>query len=287
MTISSHKARALLACLALDLNRPVSAAVLAERLWDDQPPPSAAGTLQSYVSKLRTVLREANARAAAAGAPPVELASRRGTYQLNARPDQVDWQLYLRLGKEARHLAETGADRQALEAFARAQDLWQGEPLAGLPGVWPQLTRTTMYDQWLATTAARVELELRLGRFADLVPELAPLVEQRPQDERLAGQLMTALYGSGRQAEALALFRDTSRRIRADHGTEPAEPLRRLHERMLRGAPVSALLGRSGPPREGQPAGRTGRAPSKLPPAPVLEGRGAELRSLVECARVR
>ncbi|RKE18511.1 AfsR/SARP family transcriptional regulator [Streptomyces sp. TLI_171] len=296
LPISSRKGRTLLACLALDLERPQSVTSLADRLWDGEPPPSVVSTLHGYLSKLRSALRRANELAGGSDGRPIELVSRSGTYALHAQPEQVDWQLYHRLAVDARALAEAGEDRQALAVLDRAAQVWQGEPLAGLPGLWAQQVRSQLLDRRFATALTRFEVELRLGRYADLVPDLAELAEQQPCNEQVAAHLMAALYGCGRIAEALAAYRRIRRRMYEDLATGPGAALDRLHDGILRREQIADLIrrppGTAPAPRTAPaappapvPRGRPARRPSTLLPAPELFGREAELDLLTGAAR--
>ncbi|MEV7783148.1 BTAD domain-containing putative transcriptional regulator [Kitasatospora sp. NPDC088351] len=279
------KQRLLLAALALDVGKPLSHESLAYRLWGEDPPPSAVGSLYSHVSRLRgNLLRATEGKGLDHPGEAAEIDTQSHTYVLRVDPQLIDWHRYTDLSRRARTLADNGEDTQARTVLSRAEELWRGEPLAGLPGSWAQATRTTMTDQRLATTLLRVEVELRLGRFSDLVPELTALREQRPTDERLAGHLMTALYGSGRQAEALGVYPAVVRLLRAELGTAPGEWLTRLHDRMLQNQPVSELpissgrrTGRHGmPKRSTEPVGT-----SNLPARTRLVGRAKEIRRLL------
>ncbi|MFE1318015.1 BTAD domain-containing putative transcriptional regulator [Kitasatospora phosalacinea] len=286
MTISSRKLRILLACLALDLNRPLSSNSLTDRLWDDHPPRTAPGTLHGYLSKLRTVLREANELDAASGWPPVEIVSHSGTYALRAETDQVDWQVYHHLSVRARTLAEAGDDLRALAVLDRAAAVWRGEPLAGLPGLWVQQARSRLLDRRSATALTRFEVELRLGRFADLVPDLTALAEQQPGNEQIAAHLMTALYGCGRVSDALAVYRRIQRLVYRDLGTRTGERLNRLQEGILRGDNAADLVGRPAVrPVATVPSAAPGRRAPTLPPAPELVGREVELELITAAAR--
>ncbi|MFD4398565.1 tetratricopeptide repeat protein [Kitasatospora sp. NPDC058478] len=278
--LESDKVRCLAAALAVDTGRPVSLDSLIAKLWDDDPPAKARATTHSYLSRFRTALRLA--QPIDVDTPLAAISRKAHTYTLNTDPQRVDWLRYLQLARRARSLAEAGDDREALAVFGHAEDSWQGEPLAGLPGQWAHATRKIMHDQWLATTLVRFEVELRLGRFIDLVPELAALAEQRPTDERVVGHLITALYGCGRQAEALGVFQRTRRELRSQLGTEPGEQLSLLQQRVLRRIPVSEILIRPrralhrGPARE-----RTGAHRSYLPVFPKLVGRHHELQGIL------
>ncbi|MGW4810688.1 BTAD domain-containing putative transcriptional regulator [Kitasatospora cineracea] len=286
LTIRSHKVRILLAGLALDLGKPLSPAVLADRIWDGEPPVSATSTLQSYVSRLRTVLREAAAGAPARPGTRIEIVSQAGTYALQARPEQVDWHHFRTLAGRARTLAEAGQDHRAWTLLREAEDVWQGEPLAGLPGEWAQSTRVLLADRKLAATLTRIEIELRLGRFADVVAELIALAADHPWNERVSALLMTALYGCDRLAEALSVYRDVRRRLREDLGTGPAESLNRLNEQLLHRVPVGNLLRRPAAAAAGRSAAHGASAPpSTLRSAPELIGRESELNAVLDAAR--
>ncbi|WP_282205377.1 AfsR/SARP family transcriptional regulator [Kitasatospora fiedleri] len=286
LPISSRKTRTLLACLALDLERPQSVTSIAERLWDGDPPPSAVSTLHGYLSRLRTALRRANELGDATDGAPIEIVSRSGTYTLHAEADQVDWQLYYDLARQARRLAEDGDDRRALAVLRRADSTWQGEPLAGLPGLWAQQVRSQLLDRRFAASLTRFEVELRLGHFADLVPDLTELAEQSPWNERVAAHLMTALYGCGRIDEALTVYRRIRRRMYDDLATNPGEALDRLHEGILRRARISDLIDRpAASPVAAAPPPEPERRPSTLLPAPEISGRESELDLLTAAAR--
>ncbi|MFE4518283.1 tetratricopeptide repeat protein [Kitasatospora sp. NPDC056783] len=246
LAIPADKRRQLLAALALEAGRPLSHTSLVYRLWGEDPPPSALTSLYSHVSHLRGLLRQA-ARSAGAKdlreAPTIETKSH--AYTLQADPVLIDWHRYLDLSDNAGRLAENGQDHQARTVLSRAMSLWCGEPLAGLPGTWAQTTRAAMADQHFITTLRRIEIDLRIGRFAELIPELTALREGRPTDERLAGHLMTALYAVGRQADALTVYPAVARLLHADFATAPGEPLARLHQLMLRGEPLPATTERT------------------------------------------
>ncbi|MFB8205422.1 AfsR/SARP family transcriptional regulator [Kitasatospora purpeofusca] len=284
--IRTDKGRRLLAALALDVGRQLSHELLASRLWDEEPPPSAVASIYSHVSRIRSQLRLA-AAAESPGSPrdiPI-IESRSHTYSLRADSHLIDWHRFVDLSKNARRLADNGDDIQARTVLGRAEEIWRGEPLAGLPGGWAQSTRATMADQRLATTLLRIEIDLRLGRFGELVPELTALREERPTDERVAAHLLVALHGAGRQAEALAVYPAVVRRLHADLGTGPGEALTRLHERMLTGAPlagpaVRTPAGRTPAGPRPAPAPRAGAAPSP-PPGRHMIGRRDDLRRLL------
>ncbi|MEU3565515.1 BTAD domain-containing putative transcriptional regulator [Kitasatospora sp. NPDC006786] len=283
LAIPSDKRRQLLAALALEVGRPLSHTSLADRLWDDEPPPSALASLYSHISHLRALLRRATRFAGGqspSDAPAID--TRSHTYTLRADPQLIDWHQYLDLTRQARLLAENGQDHQARTVLNRTEELWCGEPLAGLPGTWAQTARTAMADQHFTTTLLRVEVDLRLGRHHELIPELTALREDRPTDERLAGHLMTALHAAGRQAEALAVYPAVVRLLHAHFATEPGGPLTRLHQRMLRGEPLPGERGRAviTPPPSLAPAPRA-TPPARVPGRHRMVGREEDLRRVL------
>ncbi|MFF2748761.1 BTAD domain-containing putative transcriptional regulator [Kitasatospora sp. NPDC058048] len=279
LAIPSDKRRQLLAALALEVGRPLSHDSLAYRLWGEDPPPSALTSLYSHVSHLRTLLGRA-ARSTSATEPrePPSIVTKSHTYTLRTDPLLIDWYLYLDLSEQAGLLAENGQDHQARTVLSRAASLWRGEPLAGLPGSWARTTRTTMADQHFTTTLRRVEIDLRIGRFAELIPELTALREDRPTDERLAGHLMTALYAVGRQTDALAVYPAVARLLHAHFATEPGEQLTRLHQLILHGEPLPGSGVRTGTAPAPRPAAVP---PEDVPGRHRLIGREDDLRRVL------
>ncbi|MDH6128878.1 DNA-binding SARP family transcriptional activator [Kitasatospora sp. GP82] len=281
LRLGSDRERGVLASLAHDLGRPVSRETLAERIWDDDPPATAYATLQAHLSKVRRVLRTASTiEASSSGRPAPEITRVAHTYRLEAEPESVDWQFFMRAVGRARSLAEAGDDLRALHAFRQADSLWQGEALAGLPGIWAHTARLGMDNQRLAATLARFAIELRLGRFTDLVPELSRLFELSPDNEALASQLIIALYGCGRQGDALDVYQRTRTRLLKTLGAEPGEQLARIHRQVLQGAPPAELL--SDRFRTARPGPGTVQGPSTLPPTTRLVGRREELARLTD-----
>ncbi|MFF7457962.1 tetratricopeptide repeat protein [Kitasatospora sp. NPDC008115] len=279
--IRTDQGRLLLAALALDVGRPLGREALANRLWDEEPPPSAVTGIYTVVSRIRRQLREAaddEGHGAARDAPTIK--SRSHTYTLHADRQLIDYWRFVDLSRHARQLTENGDDIQARTVLGRAEEIWRGEPLAGLPGSWAQSTRATMTDQRLATTLLRIEIDLRLGRFGEVVPELTALHEERPTDERVAAHLLVALHGAGRQVEAFTVYPAVVRRLRADLGTGPGEALVRLHERMLAGDPLTEPSGRTPVAPRPSPAQRSGGPPTAAAGRRLI-GRRDDLRRLL------
>ncbi|MFF8960721.1 tetratricopeptide repeat protein [Streptomyces sp. NPDC014894] len=285
LELGSDKERVLLAALALDAGRPVPIDTLMARLWDDEPPRQARESVHSYVSRLRRRLRLACA--AAPDAP--RITSRSHTYVLETDPAVVDWHRFRRLVDSS---PPEGDDLRAA-ALARAEELWRGEALAGLPGEWARTVRRTLAEKRDDATAARISARLRLGHFAETVGELSALVERRPGDEALLGQLMLAYYGSGRFTEALRVHQRARELLRADYGALPGAELNRIHRGVLERVDPADLVRRASAPvsadeppprRSGLPAApaapEAALPPRGLPHQPPLVGRREESRKL-------
>ena len=216
--VPAAKQRALLVLLLLQAGATVSGQRLIEDLWQ-QPPVSARKVLQTYVSKLRQVL------------PDGMLLTRPAGYSLLVGPEDLDAARFqcLLLGAEAAR----GQDESQL--LSQALGLWRGgalEDFADEPFAQPEIARL----ERLRTQALvrRCELDLQAGRHLAVLGELEALVQAYPTDERMRGQLMLALYRSGRQSDALRIFRVGRRTLVEQLGVEPSDPLHRLHDAILR-----------------------------------------------------
>jgi DNA-binding SARP family transcriptional activator len=261
------RARGVLAVLLLAPRTIVPAEALIDRLWDTRPPPKARESLSVYIARLRASLRQAVGDS-------VRLAGRDRGYVLDVDPEAVDLYQFRRLRRQADALTASGDYDHAALLLREADKLWYGPALAGIRGDWVARMRDSLEEERRAAILKRVECELELGRHADLVSELRHLLAQYPLDETVIAHQMAALYGSGRQGEALSLYRDTRGRLIDEQGTEPGPALSELHQRILRGDPQLAV--RLADRRLGRESG-----PDTLPPETVdLVGRGEELELL-------
>jgi DNA-binding SARP family transcriptional activator/tetratricopeptide (TPR) repeat protein len=218
--------RSVLAALLVETGRPVTVDQLIDRVWGDEAPQRAAGALYSYLSRIRR---------AVADAAGVGIERRPGGYVLTTDPQTVDLHLFRRLVTLAR---ASDADRSAAELITQALALWRGEPFAGLDTPWLASTRDLLLSERLAAQLDHHDVLLRLGRHGELLPSLSAAVADHPLDERLAEQLMLALYRGGRQADADEQYRRIRRRLADELGSDPGAGLRRLHERILAADPT-------------------------------------------------
>jgi DNA-binding SARP family transcriptional activator len=215
------KPKALLARLLLDPGRVVSVDTLIESLWNE-PPPSAPKVLQAHVSALRKALG------------PEAIETRAPGYVLRSGPS--DLARFEELAERAR--AEADAKGRA-RLLREALGLWRGEPLAEFRREpFAQTAGARLAELRLDALGHRIEAELELGRHEQLVSELAVLVEEEPLREQLRGQLMLALYRSGRQVDALAVYREGRRVMVEELGIEPGRELQALVRAILRHDPA-------------------------------------------------
>ncbi|MEP7335320.1 MAG: BTAD domain-containing putative transcriptional regulator, partial [Actinomycetota bacterium] len=219
VALSGQKQRALLALLLLRANDVVPAERLIELLWGENAPRTAATSLQNFVSQLRKAIG------------PEVLETRAPGYRLNVEPRQLDLSRFEQLVRRARESEPTERARLLGEALA----LWRGTPLADFAyEPWAQNEIRRLEDLRLGALEERIAAELELDRHAELTSELEALVAEHPQRERLRGQLMLALYRSGRQAEALQAYQDARRTLVDELGIEPGPELQRLNASILR-----------------------------------------------------
>lgn len=253
LTLGSDKERVLLAALALDVGRPVAIGQLMDRLWDGDPPARARENAHTYVSRIRRRLRAAGT---GPGAPTI--VGRAHTYTLRTARDSVDRQRFQHFVDSA----FTGdGDARAVELLSRAEELWQGEALAGLPGFWAATVRRTLAETRLSASTSRIAAGLRLGRFAEQIGELSALVERYPGDETLLGQLMLAYYGSGRYADALRVHQRARQSLMTEYGALPGVELDMIHQGVLARAPARELAhGGGGTGRTAGPLAAAGAA---------------------------
>ena len=264
--LSGLRRKAVLATLALQAGEVVSTGRLVDAVWGEAAP-AARNTLQSHVSYLRTVL----GKAAIVAHPP--------GYLLELGQDGTDVQLAERLLRQGAQYADPG---RAAADLREALALWRGRPLADLAGL-----------AWLEQQAERLDLlrerirhalsEARLdaGEHRQLIPELEQMAADHPLDEQIHAQLMTALYRSGRQADALAVYQRLRATLADELGLTPSPALRELETAILR---QDAALDASAPAvslRAAAPPPPPVPVPAQLPPpVAAFAGRDAELARL-------
>ena len=213
------KPRALLARLLLEPGRVVPVDTLVDDLWRD-PPASAHKVVQVYVSQLRKALG------------PDAIETRAPGYLVRAAADESDLGRFEQLAERARG---TGEPAKKAALLREALDLWRGPALAEFRDEpFAEAAARRLAELCLYALEERIDAQLDLGEHARLVPELEALVEEEPLRERPRGQLMVALYRSGRQADALARYRDGRALLVEELGIEPGPALQELERAILR-----------------------------------------------------
>ena len=227
IALGGMRQRGLLALLLLRPNEVVSRDRLIDELWRDHAPETAANALAALVARLRRVL------------PADVLVTRSGGYEVQVEPETVDVYRFERLLEDGSRALAAGDAAGAADHLHSALSLWRGRPLADFtyePFAEPAILR--LEELRLGALENRIDADLALGRHGDLVGELQPLVADHPLRERFRGQLMLALYRSGRQAEALEVYRDGRRVLLDELGIDPSPALQDLEKAILRQDPV-------------------------------------------------
>ncbi|TCO59708.1 AfsR/SARP family transcriptional regulator [Actinocrispum wychmicini] len=262
--------RCVLAILLMDANQVVPGAQLVDRVWSEQRLPARpARALQTYLTLLRRAIT---------GSGEVSIEWRSRGYRLTVDRKCVDVLRFRDLIAEARAV---DADERKAEMLAEALRLWRAEPFGTLETGWLDSVRTCLVKERHAARLDLTDIRLSRGQHAMLVPGLYEQAAEYSLDERLAGQLMLALYRSGRVSDALAHYQDTRLRLADELGIDPSQPLRELHQQVL--AADRAL----DVPRTAV-ASATPVVPQQLPAPPQrFTGRFRELRRLDEMLRTR
>jgi YVTN family beta-propeller protein len=248
LPLAGAKQRALLALLLVHANHVLSRDRLVDELWGEEPPETAVQSVQVYVSRLRKLL------------PPDTLLTRPPGYLLGLEPDELDLRRFERLLAEGRAALAAGNPEEAAAVLQDALALWRGPALAEFafePFAQAEIGR--LEDLRLAAVEERIDADLALGRHADLIGELEALIAENPFRERLRGQLMLALYCSGRQAEALAAYQAARHALVDELGIEPSANLQRLEKQILTHDPALDM----------PPSRPVSRAPSAAMPVRV------------------
>jgi DNA-binding SARP family transcriptional activator len=220
--IGGRQARLVLAALVAAGGRPVSADGLIDVVWADRPPATAAGTLQSYVSRLRRALDSTNLVLDHAG------------YRLDLTGHTVDLHRFEELAAAGHVELAAGRPVAARRVLTDALTLWRGPALFDLVDQGVALAQAAALDeQRLTVLEARVDADLALGRHAHVVAELQALAAEHPLREGLHARLALALYRAGRQTEALRAIADAGRMLRDELGLDPSRELRDLEQGIL------------------------------------------------------
>ena len=253
------KQRALLALLLLHRDQAISTDRIADELWGERPPPTAAKIVQNHVLQLRRALEDG-------GSAGADLVTRGHGYMLRVERGKLDLDTFQQLVEAGERALGSGQAAAAAETLREALALWRGPPLADFAyEPFAQAAIARLEELRLAALERRIEADLALGRHADVVGELKELVSAHPLREGFRAQLMLALYRSGRQAEALEVYRDARRSLVEELGIDPSPALQELEQAILR--------------QELPPAPKRPPRGGRRPPPGARAGRGRSSRS--------
>ncbi|MGV9313645.1 AfsR/SARP family transcriptional regulator [Streptomyces sp. NPDC003691] len=257
----ARKPTALLTAGLLDAGSVVPVDRLIEAIWGTAPPTTAAKLVQSYIARMRQALHRAGAHDTILTCP--------GGYLFQPEAGALDLARFQNLVDRGRAEAARGEYGSAAETLDAGLRLWRG-PALGSPATWVlQIEATRLEEMRLATVEAMLEARLESGDPARTVGELTRLVAEFPLRERLRALLMTALERAGRRADALRVYREGHRQLRAELGIEPGRELKDLHTRLLTAdsAPAEAIVE--------QPRRAVALEPARQPVLPGADGAGA------------
>ena len=219
LDLGSPQQRAVLAMLLLARGRQVSVDGLIDGLWEGDVPRSAAGTVRTYVSRLR---RRVNT-----------IESIGDGYILRLGSAVLDLDEFEQWLSEARGVRGRHDVARSSRLLHDALGLWRGTALAGIPGPYADSRRVPLTELHLAANEEKLAADVELGEHAAAIAELRSLLAEHPFRERFTELLMLALYKSGRQAEALYLFDDVRHRLSEELGVDPGPSLQTMHRRVL------------------------------------------------------
>ena len=266
LPLGGLKQRAVLALLLLERNRVVSRDRLVDALWGNDPPASAANSVQVYVSKLRKLLGGDG-----------RLATQPPGYVLRVDNADVDLDAFEALLAAGRAALRAEAFEDAEASLARALALWRGPALADLASEpFAQAEAARLEALRLEALEARFDAMLALGRETEVVRELEALVGLHPLDERLRAKLMLALYRSGRQADALETYRAFRQLLDEELGLEPNAALRELEQAILRQDAALGAVARLAPSASPTPQRTEAGTPAHAEPESLATSRGME-----------
>lgn len=281
--LGGPKRRALLAVMLLNANRVVAVDRLIGTVWGEAPPATAPAQVQAAVSALRKALGNG-------GLDGERIVTRPPGYLVRLQPGELDLQLFERDAGVARQALAEGNVERAATGLRAALDWWHGAALSDLVDSPLRTLAVGLEERRMAALEERIDADLALGRHAMLIPELTGLIADHPLREGFRGQLMVALYRTGRQAEALGAYRATRQTLVDELGLEPGPELQRLEQAILSADPALDF----GPPARRR-ALDAGADATPRPPCPyrglsafgvtdsgVFFGRRTEITEVVE-----
>lgn len=229
LPLRGAKHRTLLAVLLLHANRVVPVEQIIDKVWPDRPPQSARNLVHGYVSDIRHMIDRSDREGLLQTTGP--------GYQLNVERGQLDLQRFEQLVQESRAARDAGETQHAADRLRSALELWNGAPLTGVSRGALEGETARLEEVRFNALDERIDLDLELGRHAQVIADLTALRAAWPFRQRPLSLLMVALYRAGRQAEALEVYRDARRQFISELGLEPGPDLQRLESALLKADP--------------------------------------------------
>jgi DNA-binding SARP family transcriptional activator len=224
--LGSPQQRGVLAMLLLARGRQVSMDGLIDGLWGAGVPRAGVGTVRTYISRLRGRL--------ASDAGRGELIESIGDgYLVPQGAAVLDLDQFEESLSKARTACQCQATTRAVSVLGDALGLWRGTALAGIPGPYAESRRVRLAELRVVAMEEKLAMDIAIGRHGEAIAELRELLAEHPFREGLSELLMLALYRSGRQAEALAVFNAVRQQLGAELGIDPGLGLREMHQRVL------------------------------------------------------
>jgi DNA-binding SARP family transcriptional activator len=273
--IGAAKQRSVLAALLLRPGEVVSTDTLIDQVWPDKPPAKAANLISVYMYHLRRRIEDAEGRVLVTRAPG---------YQVVLGPGELDADRFGALVGEGRQALASGSPDRAVELLDEAVGLWRGDALADVPAT-PLVAAEAdrLEESRIEALELRAEASLACGRHAEVVPEVRRLLVDHPLQEKLWALLIRALYGAGRQAEALEVYEQARNRISDELGVDPGAELRQLYHQILDAdddqPAVVLYTAEPGPGRA--PAPVPAQLPADIPDFTGRSGQVGQLRELL------
>ncbi|WP_330456137.1 winged helix-turn-helix domain-containing protein [Streptomyces sp. NBC_00820] len=263
IALGSPQQQTVLAVLLLNNGAQVPTEHLVRAVWGEHPPASGTSVVRTYITRLRHIL----------GPKKSLIRTRSGGYALSTAPESLDVERFRHLTVRARAARSQGAIEDAATLLREALRIWSGTPLAGQKTPFAQVQRNVLNEWKILAAEECLAIDVERGRHAQASVELFDLLETHPLRERLSELLMLALYRSGRQTEALDVYRRAHTVLRRELGVEPGPGLRTMHQRILGADPQ--LVGSDGQHKEGPARGTPARPADARkdavvpPPAPL------------------
>jgi DNA-binding SARP family transcriptional activator len=229
LELGSPQQRAVLAMLLLARGRQVPLDGLIDGLWERDVPRSAAGTVRTYISRLRRILA-----AGAAGQAGCVITSAGDGYALQLGSAALDLDQFEGWLRDARTAWQRHDKARAATLLRGALGLWRGAALAGIPGPYAESRRVRLSELHLAAEQERLAMDIAAGEHVAAIAELRTLLAEHPFREGLSESLMLALYKAGRQADALTVYDTVRRGLRDELGVDPGPALQEMYQRILR-----------------------------------------------------